>query len=103
MKKPWMTRILATGLIVLMACVNPMQTLEPKQAYAAGEDEDAGSSDTGSDADVVNTDGTTTYIREVRLGVGKTAEEAKAALAGYEILDQDLNEGAGSWWNKIGD
>ena len=89
MKKPWMTRILATGLIVLMACVNPMQTLEPKQAYAAGEDEDAGSSDTGSDADVVNTDGTTTYIREVRLGVGKTAEEATATLAGYEILDQD--------------
>ena len=35
--------MIAAGLIALMACVNPMQTLVPRQAYAAGEDADTGS------------------------------------------------------------
>ena len=37
----------------------------------------------------------TDYISEVKIGMGKTADEAKAALAGYAILDVDLNQGAG--------
>ena len=40
------------------------------------------------------------YISEVRVGMGKTAEDAAAALAGYKILSDngspvDLNQNAG--------
>ena len=45
------------------------------------------------------------YIGEVRLAVDKDADKAKQILEseGYEVIDQDLNEKAGSWWNKQGD
>ena len=97
MKKTWMKRMIAVGLIALMACVNPMQTVSQRLSKAAEA--------TAADAESSDDEGDTgaSYIREVRIGVGKTAEEAKASLDGYEILDQDINEGAGSWWNKIGD
>ena len=38
------------------------------------------------------------YISDVMVGMGETAEEAKAALTseGYTVLDRNLNEGAGS-------
>ena len=38
------------------------------------------------------------YIADVMVGMGETADEAKKALtdAGYTVLDQDVNEGAGS-------
>ena len=120
MKTTWIKRMIAAGLIALMACVNPMQTLVPRQAYAAGEDADTGSNadadktnaeeaDTGSsdaakeDANEDATAGDTKYISEVRLGVGKTAEEAKSSLEseGYEVVDQNLNEGAGNWWSSL--
>ena len=40
----------------------------------------------------------TLYVSDVMVGMGKTAEEAKQALidAGYTVLDQNLNQGAGS-------
>ncbi|MBQ4238880.1 MAG: hypothetical protein II698_06180, partial [Ruminococcus sp.] len=39
-----------------------------------------------------------TYVSDVMVGMGKTADEAKKALtdAGYTVLDQNINEGAGS-------
>ena len=42
---------------------------------------------------------------EVRLAVDDKADNAKKALtdAGYEVVDQDLNEEAGSFWNDLGD
>ena len=43
------------------------------------------------------------YISEVKIGMGKTAEEAKAALAGYSILDVDLNQGAGGGLGSKGE
>ena len=36
------------------------------------------------------------YISEVKIGIGKTADEAKASLEGYTILDCNLNENAGA-------
>ena len=35
------------------------------------------------------------YISEVKIGMGKDAAEAKAALDGYTVLDTDLNQDAG--------
>ncbi len=45
------------------------------------------------------------YVGEVRLSVDKSAKKAKKILAddGYEIIDQDLNEDAGSFLNSLGD
>ena len=43
------------------------------------------------------------YISEVKVGVGKTAEEAKAALEGYTVIETDLNEDAGGGWGSKGD
>ena len=48
------------------------------------------------------------YISEVRIGVGKTAEEAAASLDGYTILqsnrkDADLNQSAGGGIGSKGD
>ena len=43
------------------------------------------------------------YISEVKVGVGETAEEAKAALEGYNIIETDLNEDAGGGWGSKGD
>ncbi len=47
-------------------------------------------------ADVLAASNRNTYIKDVVLSYGKTADEAKAWLTenGYEILDYDLNEGA---------
>ena len=84
-------RMIAFGLMAIMACVNPLQTLSP-----------------------ANTDGTPTtakaaekapYISEIRLAVDKDAATAKQILtdAGYEVVDQDLNEKAGDFWNKLGE
>ena len=38
------------------------------------------------------------YIKDIMVGMGETADEAKKALtdAGFTVLDQNLNEGAGS-------
>ena len=43
------------------------------------------------------------YISEVKIGMGKTADEAKAALAGYTVLDVDLNQGAGGGLGSKGE
>ena len=43
------------------------------------------------------------YISEVKIGMGKTAEEAKAALEGYTILDVDLNRKAGGGLGSKGE
>jgi len=45
----------------------------------------------------------TDYISEVKIGMGKTADEAKAALAGYTVLDVDLNQGAGGGLGSKGE
>ena len=42
------------------------------------------------------------YISEIKVGVGETAEEAKAALEGYNIIETDLNENAGGGWGSKG-
>ena len=49
------------------------------------------------------------YVSEVKIGMGKDAGEAKAALDGYTILSDDkgnpvdLNQGAGGGWGSKGD
>ena len=43
------------------------------------------------------------YVSEVKIGMGETAEEAKAALDGYTILDTDLNQGAGGGLGSKGE
>ena len=50
----------------------------------------------GTCANVLAASNKSTYIKDVVLSYGKTADEAKAWLTenGYEILDYDLNEGA---------
>ena len=85
-------RGIAVGLIAIMAAVNPLQTLQP----------------TGAETPVVAKAAETDkapYIGEVRLAVDKDPNKAKQILndAGYEYIDQDLNEKAGSFWNKQGD
>ena len=85
------TRAIAVGLMALMACVNPLQTMSPRG---------------GMDATVAKAaEKDAPYVGEVRLAVDEKAETAKQILAdsGYEVIDQDLNEEAGSWWNKLGD
>ena len=85
-------RGIAVGLIVIMAAINPMQTLQP----------------TGEGAPVVAKAAETDkapYVGEVRLAVDSDPENAKRILisGGYEVIDQDLNEKAGSSWNELGD
>ena len=60
--------VLALVLSIIMA------TLLPVQVYADKPD----------------------YISEIKIGMGNSASEAKAALDGYTILDCDLNQNAGS-------
>ena len=43
------------------------------------------------------------YISEIKIGMGKNAAEAKAALKGYKILDADLNQNAGGGWGSKGE
>ncbi len=49
------------------------------------------------------------YISEVKIGMGKKSETAKAALDGYKILSDakgnpvDLNQKAGGGWGSKGD
>ena len=85
-------RGIAVGLIAIMAAVNPLQTLQPTGEGAPAV------------AKAAETD-KAPYIGEVRLAVDKKADKAKQILesAGYEVIDQDLNEDAGSFWNKLGD
>ena len=87
-------RGIAVGLIAIMAAINPMQTLQPT---GAGTGAPAVAKAAESDK--------APYIGEVRLAVDKDANTAKQILEGegYEVIDQDLNEKAGSWWNKQGD
>ena len=82
-------RGIALGLMALMACVNPLQTLSPSNEGAVVKA-------AGKDAP---------YVGEVRLAVDDKADKAKQILidAGYEVVDQDLNEEAGSFWNDLGD
>ena len=84
-------RGIAVGLIAIMAAVNPLQTLKPIVEVAP------------SVAKAAETD-KAPYVGEVRLAVDKDEDRAKQILtdAGYEVYDQNLNEGAGSVWNKQG-
>ena len=43
------------------------------------------------------------YISEIKIGMGETAEEAKAALKGYTVLDTDLNQNAGGGLGSKGE
>ena len=74
-----MNRILQVLLAIFMAVL--MGTLLPVQVFAD----------------------TPEYISEVKIGMGKTAEEAKAALEGYTILDTDLNQNAGGGLGSKGE
>ena len=87
-------RVIAVGLIAIMAAINPMQTLQPTGS-GIGEPAVAKAAETDK----------APYIGEVRLAVDKDADKAKQILEseGYEVIDQDLNEKAGSWWNDIGE
>ena len=87
-------RGIAVGLMAIMAAINPMQTLQPT---GAGTGAPAVAKAAESDK--------APYIGEVRLAVDKDANTAKQILEseGYEVIDQDLNEKAGSSWNELGD
>ena len=87
-------RGLAVGLIAIMAAINPMQTLQPTGAGAGAP----------AVAKAAETD-KAPYVGEVRLAVDKDADKAKQILEsdGYEVIDQDLNEKAGSFWNDLGE
>ena len=91
---------IAVGLIALMACINPLQTLSP----ANGSDTQ-GQDLTGQPTVASAAEKAAPYVGEVRLAVDKKADKAKQILidAGYEVIDQDLNEDAGSFWNDLGD
>ena len=91
---------IAVGLIALMACINPLQTLSP----ANGSDTQ-GQDLTGQPTVASAAEKAAPYVGEVRLAVDKKADKAKQILidAGYEVIDQDLNEDAGSFWNNLGD
>ena len=95
-------RCIAVGLMAIMACVNPMQTLSPinGETGSAGADAVTGLPTTAKAAERDDK-----YIGEVRLAVDADPDVAKLALssAGYEVIDQDLNEDAGSYWNDLGD
>ena len=87
-------RGIAVGLIAIMAAINPMQTLQPTGAgTGAPTVAKAAESDKAP------------YIGEVRLAVDDDADDAKQSLesAGYEVIDQDLNQDAGTFWNKYGE
>ncbi len=94
-------RALAVVLMVIMACSNPLQTLLPTNGVPAGNTDVL----TGQPAEASAAEKKDPYVREVRLAVDKDAAKAKQILEddGYEVIDQDLNEKAGSFWNSIGD
>ena len=94
-------RGIAVGLIALMACVNPLQTLSPANGTSTGNIDAL----TGLPTEASAAEKSDPYVGEVRLAVDKDAAKAKQILedAGYEVIDQDLNEKAGSFWNKQGD
>ena len=94
-------RGIAVGLIALMACVNPLQTLSPANGTSTGSTDVV----TGLPTEASAAEKSDPYVGEVRLAVDKDASKAKQILedAGYEVIDQDLNEKAGSFWNKLGD
>ena len=97
--------------MAIMACVGPLQTLSPANGdggYSTGKDSisaDETDALTGLPAVALAAEKKEPYMREVRLAVDKEPEKAKQILidAGYEVLDQDLNQTAGSMWNAIGD
>ena len=88
-------RGIAVGLMAIMAVINPLQTMQPTGAAATGEPAVAKAAESDK----------APYVGEVRLAVDKDAAKAKQILtdAGYEVIDQDLNEKAGSWWNDLKD
>ena len=93
-KKSIIKRGIAVGLIAIMASITPMQDVRPMGA------------DVAKAATVENSSqDKAPYIGEVRLAVDASPENAKLllTLAGYEVIDQDLNQGAGAYWNDIGD
>ena len=96
-KRSIFVKIIAVGLIACMAFINPLQTLS----------QNIGSVDvvTGlpTESKAAIKDGY--YIRDVRLAIDKDPEKAKQILEddGYEVVDQDLNEDAGTVWNDMGD
>ena len=90
--KGMITRTIAVGLLVLIACVNPLQNLSPVNGSLTG-------------APVAKAAKRGAYVGEVRLAVSKVPAAAKQNLidAGYEVIDIDLNQGAGDSWNSQGD
>ena len=88
----YIKRGIAVGLIAIMAAINPMQTLQPTGEGAP------------TVAKAAETD-KSPYIEEVRLAVDKDPDKAKQILtdAGYEVVDQNLNDRTGSIWNKQGE
>ena len=43
------------------------------------------------------------YISEIKIGSAENADDAKAALSGYKIIETDLNKNAGGGWGSKGD
>ena len=88
-------RGIAVGLMAIVAFTTPLQTLQPTgvQIAKAATTAKAAESDKAP------------YVEEIRLSVEDDADDAKKALtdAGYEVIDQDLNQDAGSIWNKHGE
>ncbi len=93
-RKSIIKRGIAVGLIAVMASITPMQDVRPMGADVAK----AATAESASQDKAP-------YIGEVRLSVDASPENAKLllTLAGYEVIDQDLNQGAGAYWNDIGD
>ena len=90
-------RAIAVGLMVCLACASPLRAFSSQSVGADGV--------TGLPMRAQAAEKEDIYVSDVRLAVDKKADEAKKKLefAGYEVIDQDLNEKAGSFWNKLGD
>ena len=82
--KKLMTTIIALTLAVIMAVMSPVKILAS------------------------NTNGPV-YLKEIKVGMGKSGSDAAKALEGYTIITDDkgnkvdFNEGAGGGWGSKGD
>ena len=93
--KSHIKRGIAVALMAIMAVINPLQTLQPTGAQIAKAATTAKAAESGR----------APYVGEIRLAVDDEADTAKQILvdAGYEVIDQNLNQEAGEYWNKLGD
>ena len=98
-KNSILKKVIAVGLIAVVSCVNPLQTISPENSGAVTD------TLTGLPTKTSAAERDDKYVGEVRLAVDKKADKARQILedAGYEVIDQDLNEKAGSFWNDLGD